>query len=118
MALIRPFIPARDFEQSKTFYQAIGFALGYHDETIAIFDYDGAGMLLQNFYVEDWAGNSMHQLFVHNLDDWWQRTAGLAERFGVREPTAPKMQPWGIRVGFLVDPAGVLWHVAEPSPGE
>ena len=38
----------------------------------------------------------------------------LVERFGVRPPTAPAMQVWGIRVGFLVDPSGVLWHVAEP----
>lgn len=114
MALIRPFIPSIDFEKSKAFYQAIGFELGYHDATVAIFDFEGAGFLLQNYYVEEFAGNSMHQLFVHDLDTWWQRTDGLADRFGIREPTAPAMQPWGIRVGFLVDPSGVLWHVAEP----
>ncbi|RUN78195.1 glyoxalase [Sphingomonas sp. TF3] len=116
MALIRPFIPARDFEVSKAFYSAIGFTLGYHDESVAIFEYEGAGLLLQNFYVEEFAGNSMHQLFVADLDAWWPRTADLAQRFGVREPTPPKLQPWGIRVGFLVDPAGVLWHVAEDAP--
>ncbi|OYY91378.1 MAG: glyoxalase [Sphingomonas sp. 28-66-16] len=115
MALIRPFVPARNFEQSKAFYEAIGFTIGYHDDSIAIFDFDGAGLLLQNYYVEDWAGNSMHQLFVSDLDAWWRRTEGLVERFGVREPKPPEMQAWGIRVGFLVDPAGVLWHVCDPG---
>lgn len=42
------------------------------------------------------------------------RTAGLAERFGIRAPLAPTMQEWGIRVGFLWDPSGVLWQVSEP----
>jgi uncharacterized glyoxalase superfamily protein PhnB len=25
----------------------------------------------------------------------------------------PALQPWGLRVGYLVDPSGVLWHLAE-----
>ena len=26
------------------------------------------------------------------------------------------MQPWGLRVAYLFDPAGVLWHIAERRP--
>ncbi|AXJ96652.1 MULTISPECIES: glyoxalase [unclassified Sphingomonas] len=113
MALIRPFLPARDFALSQAFYEAIGFTRLYADDGVAIFEYDGAGFLLQNYYQAEWAGNSMHQLFVTDLDDWWRRTETLAQRFGVRAPQAPEMKPWGIRVGMLVDPAGVLWHVCE-----
>ena len=118
MALIRPFLPARDFELSKRFYEAIGFRVEYQDDQLAIFDHDGAGFLLQNYYIEAFAENAMHQLFVHDLDQWWSRTEGLTERFGVRAPVAPAMQAWGIRVGFLFDPSGVLWQVAEPPTGE
>lgn len=114
MALIRPFVPAKDFAVSKAFYQAIGFTIIYQDDGVAIMDYQGAGFLLQNYYVKAFAHNSMHQLFVSNLDEWWPRTEGLKAQFGIAEPKAPAMQPWGIRVGFLVDPSGVLWHVAEP----
>jgi len=114
MAMIRPFIPAQDFELSKAFYQAIGFELGYHDDGVAIFEHGGAGFLLQNYYVREFAENCMNQLFVADLDGWWPRTDGLAERFGVRPPIAPEMQKWGIRVGFMFDPSGVLWHVATP----
>ncbi|WP_203311022.1 VOC family protein [Sphingomonas beigongshangi] len=113
MATIRPFLPSKDFARSQAFYEAIGFKRVYADETVAILDYEGAGFLLQNYYQEDWAGNSMHQLFVDDLDAWWRRTDGLAERFGIREPMAPEVKPWGMRVGMLVDPAGVLWHVCE-----
>ena len=118
MTLIRPFLPARDFERSKAFYAALGFVTEHEDETLAILGYDGAGFLLQNYFVQEFADNCMVQLFVRDLDDWWRRTEGLVGRFGVREPVAPAMQPWGIRVGFLFDPSGVLWHVAEPPPGK
>ena len=61
------------------------------------------------------AENAMHQLFVHGLDAWWERTATLVERFGVRPPIAPEDKPdWGLRIGFLFDPSGVLWQVSEP----
>jgi uncharacterized glyoxalase superfamily protein PhnB len=56
----------------------------------------------------------MH-LLVMDLDTWWDRIAALdlAGRYGVRAPTAPAMQPWGLRVTYVVDPSGVLWHFAE-----
>jgi hypothetical protein len=114
MALIRPFVPAKDFARSIEFYKALGFDLEFEDPTIAIFGFEGTGFLLQNYYVKEFAENCMYQFFVADLDAWWARTDGLADRFSVREPVAPEMKPWGIRVGFLFDPSGVLWHVAEP----
>jgi hypothetical protein len=115
VTLIRPFIPAKDFALSRAFYEAIGFVEKYSDDKLAILDQDGAGILLQDNYVKEWAENCMAQLFVPDLDGWWVRTEGLAERFGVKKPRAPKMQDWGIRVGFLWDPSGVLWHVNDPG---
>ncbi len=115
MTLIRPFIPARDFALSLAFYEAIGFGTTYQDDSLAIMEQGGAGILLQNHYVQAWAENAMHQLFVTDLDGWWVRTAGLTDRFGVQPPIAPAMQEWGIRVGFLWDPCSVLWHVCDPG---
>ncbi|MBI0474737.1 glyoxalase [Sphingomonas sp. MA1305] len=118
MASIRPFLPTRDFAQSRAFYEAIGFTPGYVDTELAIYDHDGAGFLLQNYFQQEWAGNTMVQLIVADLDHWWRRTDGLAEQFGVRAPIAPEMKPWGLRVGMLFDPAGVLWHIVEESPAD
>ena len=114
MPLIRPFVPSKDLDVSVAFYSALGFTLGHRDDSLAIMETQGAGILIQNYWVEEWAGNWMAQLFVEDLDAWWPRTAGLAERFGVRAPQAPEMRPWGIRVGFVFDPFGPLWHVAQP----
>jgi hypothetical protein len=112
---LRPFVPARDFAVSKRFYQALGFALDVEAEGIAILTLGGFGFILQNYYAQGWAENCMLQLMVRDVDAWWRRVpeARLVETFGVREPRAPAMQDWGLRVGFLFDPCGVLWHVAE-----
>ena len=37
----------------------------------------------------------------------------LPANFGVPKPKPPAMQPWGLRIAYIVDPSGVLWHVAQ-----
>ena len=70
--------------------------------------------LLQNYYVEDWAGNFMMHMMVNDLDAWWEHLTALnlASRYGVKSPRAPKLESWGLNVTYLTDPAGVLWHIA------
>jgi uncharacterized glyoxalase superfamily protein PhnB len=60
----------------------------------------------------------MMQLLVDDLDDWWQRIVSLdlPAKFGVPVPKPPTMQPWGLRIAYVVDPSGVLWHVAQRRP--
>ncbi len=115
----RPFVPAKDFATSKAFYEALGFTK-LLDSEVAIFAIGGTSFILQQFYVEQHAGNFMMQLMVDDLDAWWAHidSLDLATRFGVRPPTAPAVQPWGLRLCYVVDPTGVLWHVAERRPGK
>lgn len=116
--LVRPFLPTRDFEKSRQFYESLGFEKVLDDE-VAIFKAGSGGFLLQRHYQADWAANCMMQLMVDDLDAWWSRIESLQlpESFGVPTPKAPALQPWGLRVAYLVDPAGVLWHVAERRAG-
>jgi uncharacterized glyoxalase superfamily protein PhnB len=67
----------------------------------------------------DQAENFMMQLMVDDLDAWWAHidALDLENKFGVPAPRAPAMQPWGLRIAYIVDPAGVLWHVAQRRPG-
>jgi hypothetical protein len=62
----------------------------------------------------------MMQMMVDNLDAWWEHIEALdlPQAFGVQPPRAPAMQSWGLRVGYVWDPAGVLWHVAERRENE
>ena len=112
---LRPFVPARDFEVSKRFYQGLGFVLTGQDTTVAFLKLEGFSFILQNDYVKELAENFMVQLLVRDADAWWARVDAdsLIATFGVKPPRAPAMQSWGMKVGFLVDPSGVLWHVAE-----
>jgi hypothetical protein len=59
--LIRPFMPAKDFELSKLFYEALGFEKVL-DSEVAIFNADSGGFILQRYFQEDWANNCMMQL--------------------------------------------------------
>ena len=114
----RPFVPARDFELSKRFYEALGFEM-LLDSEIAIFKVGSGSFVLQNYWQKEWAENFMMQLVVDDLDAWWAHIAALElpARFGVRAPSAPALQPWGVRVAYVFDPAGALWHFSERRPG-
>jgi catechol 2,3-dioxygenase-like lactoylglutathione lyase family enzyme len=114
----RPFLPARDFATSKAFYEALGFSRELDGEDVAIYRVGATSFLLQDHFQEEWAQNFMMQLLVDDLDGWWQHilSLDLPREFGVPEPKPPAMQPWGLRTAYLVDPSGVLWHVAQRRP--
>jgi catechol 2,3-dioxygenase-like lactoylglutathione lyase family enzyme len=114
----RPFVPAKDFEVSKAFYKALGFEV-LLDGQVAIFGIGASAFILQNYFQKDWAENFMMQLMVDDLDSWWDhiQSLDLPGRFGVRPPKPPALQPWGLRLVYVYDPSGVLWHVAERREG-
>lgn len=115
---VRPFLPARDFDLSKRFYEALGFTKVL-DGDAAIFRMGASSFILQNYFQKEWAENFMMQLVVDDLDAWWAHIASLdlPAHFGVPAPKPPAMQPWGLRVAYVFDPSGVLWHVVERRPG-
>lgn len=116
--LVRPFLPTKDLSVSKQFYELLGFEVTL-DSDVVIFKVGGGGFILQRHYHDDWAENCMMQMMVDDLDAWWSHieSLDLPGRFGVSAPKPPAMQPWGLRVAYVVDPAGVLWHVAQRRPG-
>lgn len=115
----RPFLPAKDFAKSKAFYETLGFSKELDGGDVAIYRVGATSFLLQRHYQKDWAENFMMQLLVDDLDAWWNRIVALdlPGKFGVPTPKPPSMQPWGLRIAYVVDPSGVLWHVAERRPG-
>jgi hypothetical protein len=115
----RAFLPSEDFEVSRAFYVALGFTLVL-DGDVAIFATGESDIILTRFFQKEYAENFMMQILVDDLNAWWARitSLNLPERFGVPAPKQPAMQPWGLRVAYVVDPCGVLWHFAErPADG-
>ncbi len=115
---VRSFVPTKDLETSKRFYEALGFEKVLDGEVV-IFNAGSGGIILQNRYEKAWAENCMLQLMVDDLDFWWRKILELRlpESFGVAPPKPPAIQPWGLRIAFVVDPAGVLWHIAQRRAG-
>ena len=116
--LIRAFLPCKDRGLSTQFYEALGFEK-LLDGDVTIFATASGGFLLTDFYDEGLDGKLMMQLMVDDLDSWWTHITALdlPGRFGVPPPKPPAMQPWGLRIAYIVDPCGVLWHVAQRRKG-
>ena len=112
---ILTFIPSVvEFETAKKFYVEIGFEVDYEDESLAILKKDRCRFFLQN-NSNNWThDNFMMVLNVEDLDAWWTHLQGLdlEARYDGVKLRAPEVYPWGNREIHLIDPCGVLWHIA------
>jgi hypothetical protein len=111
---LRPFVPAKDFEISKQFYADLGFRVEPLGDSLAAMHLGLHSFLLQDYYVEEWAGNFVMHMLVDDLDAWWEHLTllNITSRYGVESPRAPKLESWGLNVAYVFDPSGVLWHIA------
>lgn len=109
---IKAFVPAKDFNLSKRFYQDIGFDLAWSDDQLAYLHVGNSSFLLQNFYNETHAANFMMHLLVEDIEPWWRHVQAqkIANRYSVMVES-PEDRPWGLRDFVLVDPTGVLWRI-------
>ena len=115
---ILTFVPARDFGVSCRFYEALGFEAKDDDPDVRYYGRGSSGFLLQNFYVKDWADNFMMAMHVKDLDEWFVEVQDVVDsgEFSGARVKAPQLEDWGMRVMYIWDPTGVLWHVtAEPG---
>jgi uncharacterized glyoxalase superfamily protein PhnB len=111
---IKAFVPAKDFELSKRFYQDLGFTMASDSEGIAYFHHGESSFLLQDFYLKEHADNFMMHMLVEDVDAWWSKLqdAGVAAKYGVKIGPV-ELQPWRMRDFVVNDPTGVLWRIAE-----
>ena len=111
---LKAFVPAKDFELSKRFYQDVGFTLRSEGGGVAYFCYGHASFLLQQFYVKESAENMMLHLLVEDVDAWWAKLHedSIAEKYGVKI-TDVELQPWRMRDFVMIDPTGVMWRIGQ-----
>jgi len=113
---IRPFIGAKNYEMSRSFYRDLGFQESILDARMSYFKTEGIGFYLQDAYVKDWVDNTMVFMEVDDVDQFWKELIALdltAKYEGVRL-TPIRQYDWG-RECFLHDPSGILWHFGEFS---
>lgn len=112
---IRPFIGAKDFEQSRNFYRDLGFEERMITGDMSYFRIgEGHGFYLQDAYVHDWVDNSMIFLEVDNVERYWKEllALNLSDRYNNVRLDPIREYDWG-RECFLHDPSGILWHFGE-----
>jgi len=110
---IRTFLPSKDYQLSRDFYQKIGFEEMFYSETLTVFQTGNFSFYLQNYYEKKWAENFMMFMEVENVDEFWKYllSLNLKNDFPTIKLREPKTEDWG-RECILIDPTGVLWHFA------
>ena len=111
---IKAFVPAKDFELSKRFYQGLGFTMASEGGGVAYFHFGHVSFLLQDFCAESLAENFMMHILVEDVEAWWAHVQDtqVASKYGAKV-SAIEAQPWGMRDFCLFDPSGVLWRIGQ-----
>lgn len=115
---LKVYMPAKDFEQSKRFYTALGFNMSEGWGGTADFELNGNRFRLQDHYVKDWANNFMVVLGVDDVEAWHQQAKRIAESGefdGVR--IEPPEAVGDSLVLHVVDPSGVLLVFVQRAGG-
>jgi len=112
---IRTFIGAKDFNESRQFYNELGFEEVVLDKKMSLFRVnDKLSFYLQDYYRKGWINNSMVFLEVDDVDACAKELLdkGLHEKYKYVRFTDIKEYDWGREI-FMHDPSGVLWHFGE-----
>jgi|SRR5579883_700348 len=115
---IRPFIPAKSFEESKHFYSSIGWMVKDVAPKLALVKSPGGHFYIQDYYIKEVAENSMLHITVEDARAWYEHAAAVlaSARWPAARVQPPKLQPYGALVTFVHDPAGVLLHFCQWNP--
>ncbi|WP_349744409.1 VOC family protein [Roseateles cavernae] len=111
---IKAFVPSKDFNLSKQFYQDLGFTMASEGGGVAYFHWGHVSFLLQDFCAEGLAENFMMHILVEDVEAWWDavQQSGVSTKYGVKVSDV-ETQPWRMRDFCLTDPSGVLWRIGQ-----
>lgn len=112
-----PNLPSCDFETTARFFEALGFVETWRDQGWMILTRGDLKLEFFPYPDLDPADHSfMCCLRLDDLDAFYQicKAAGLAETDqGWPRLHPPKGEPWGGRVGALIDPDGTLLRLIQ-----
>ncbi len=111
---IRPFIGAKNYEISRSFYRDLGFTEHEISHNMSYFESEKIGFYLQNAFVEDWINNTMVFMEVDDVDVFWNELTklDLTSKYDAVKLVPVRELDWG-KECFVHDPSGILWHFGE-----
>ena len=113
---IRPFLGAKNYELSRSFYRDLGFEEKVLFDNMCLFKTGELGFYLQDAYIKDWIDNTMVFVEVENVEQYWNRllSLNLTTKYEAVRLTPIRKFDWGSEC-YLHDPSGILWHFGEFS---
>ncbi|MEE6126599.1 glyoxalase [Chryseobacterium arthrosphaerae] len=111
---IRPFIGAKNFAISRSFYRDLGFEEVVLEPKLSLFKREETGFYLQDYYAKDWVDNTMIFMEVADTEEFWKEISSLqlTEKYDNVRLTPIRTMEWG-KECFVHDPSGILWHFGE-----
>ncbi|HLO60292.1 MAG TPA: hypothetical protein VK179_16190 [Bacteroidales bacterium] len=108
---IRPFIGAKDFNTSRSFYRDLGFDETRLSEKMSVYKASQLAFYLQDAYEKDWIDNTMIFMEVEDVNAFWfyLKSLELENTYKDVRLTPVKSFDWGSEC-YLHDPSGILWH--------
>jgi hypothetical protein len=103
------YVPAKNFDVSKSFYTALGFELtdgwgGTKDCRLG-----GAVFRLQNYYNKDWAENFMMKFDVDDVQAWYEHGKAVLDENKYDDARIAEPEMIGdTKIMHIWDPCGVL----------
>ena len=112
---MKPFVPAKDFELSLRYYQALGATVNWQHDGLAEIDFGPSRIMLQDYYQKNWAENFVMHIPVDDATAWHTHIAAMVASgdYGEIRVSEPKAEPWCRLVTYAWDPAGVLLNLAQ-----
>ena len=106
---IKAFVPCKNYEVSKAFYEEIGFSLAYVTDDLTLCESGECALFLQRFYEPALANNFMLQICVDSIEQAYERCSRSQHKTNLTEV---KQESWG-KVFYIWGPSGELLHVTE-----
>ena len=112
---VKTFVGAKNYQESKDFYIALGWKLNFESDNLSEFELGGFRFYLQNYYEKSWCDNSMLHIIVEDVQSWYENIKAILDKesFGDARVSPPEKQEYGALVSFVWDPSGVLLHFAQ-----
>jgi hypothetical protein len=111
---IRAFVGAKNYDVSRAFYRDLGFEESVISSNLSLFQTGQFALYLQDHFNKDWVENTMLFLEVKDVKKEFEeiKSLQLTSKYADIKILPIKKESWG-DVFYIIDPAGVLLHVAQ-----